>query len=390
MIYLNGNGSGDDFLAVGCLDELISFDDILGFDLASEFIESHHGKYIFGWFGYDLKNGIEKLVSSHQNGVNLPSVYLLVPAHLAKISKGELTVVYGSQELLEENLNQLLLTKEYATSDLNVKPTLTKEEYLRKVGFVKNHIRRGDIYEANFCYEFQGKGSLVPELVYNNLNQRTTAPFSAFIRLGDQYVMSASPERFIRKEDSKLISQPIKGTIRRGNTEEEDSKLIEQLRTNQKDRSENIMIVDLVRNDLSRIAEPSSVKVEELCGIYTFRNIHQMISTVIAEVKNKSVIDILKALFPMGSMTGAPKIRAMEIIEDLEVSRRGLYSGCIGYIDPNQDFDFNVVIRSIFYDDSTKDISFSVGGAITDLSDSTDEYEETLLKAEAMIKTLNS
>jgi para-aminobenzoate synthetase component 1 len=203
-------------------------------------------------------------------------------------------------------------------------------------------------------------------------------------------MLSASPERFVKKVGSKVISQPIKGTARRSSDKEEDERIKAELTRDPKERSENIMIVDLVRNDLSKTALKGSVRVEELCKAYTFQQVHQLISTVVSEVSEKiDVVDIIISLFPMGSMTGAPKISAMEIIEELEETKRGLYSGAVGYFSPNNDFDFSVVIRSILYHKKEKYVSFSVGGAITAQSEIEKEYNECMLKAEAMKKALN-
>jgi len=258
------------------------------------------------------------------------------------------------------------------------------------LALIKKDIQQGDIYEMNFCYElFNENVELDPFKTYQKLNELTNAPFSCFGNFDNKYILSASPERYIQKHGQQLISQPIKGTIGRGVDEKEDLKQIESLRENQKERSENIMIVDLVRNDLSRIAEKNSVKVDELCGIYTFATVHQMISSVSATIKpNISFIDILKATFPMGSMTGAPKIRAMELIEKYESTKRGVYSGCVGYIKPNGDFDFNVIIRTLLYNSKKKYLSCMVGGAITSKSNEKEEYQETLLKAEALLQAL--
>lgn len=197
--------------------------------------------------------------------------------------------------------------------------------------------------------------------------------------------MSASPERFLKRNGTHVVSQPIKGTARRAENMEEDEGLKEALRTDEKERSENIMIVDLVRNDLSHYASKGSVIVEELCKIYTFEQVHQMISTITASVALEiDSVDLIKSVFPMGSMTGAPKIAAMQLIEKLESTKRGLYSGAIGYFAPNGDFDFNVVIRSILYNAEKQFVSFSVGSAITARSVPEKEYEECLLKAKAM------
>ena len=215
--------------------------------------------------------------------------------------------------------------------------------------------------------------------------QISAAPFSTFLRLDQKYLLSASPERFLKRTKNTVISQPIKGTTKRGKNSIEDTILKQNLENDLKERTENIMIVDLVRNDLSRSAIKGSVKVTELCKAHSFKQVHQLISTVISEVsKDTDSITILKSLFPMGSMTGAPKIAAMKIIEELEETKRGLYSGAVGYISPTKDFDFNVVIRSILYNATNKYISYSVGGAITSKSNPENEYEECLIKAKAM------
>ncbi len=224
-----------------------------------------------------------------------------------------------------------------------------------------------------------------------NLLDISPTPFSCFLRQFDKYLFCASPERFIKKKENKLISQPIKGTFPRGKSEMEDRKLVEELRHDHKERSENIMIVDLVRNDLSRTAEKSSVLVEELCHVYTFANVHQLISTVVCKLDKKyTFADSIKNAFPMGSMTGAPKIRAMEIIDESESCKRELFSGAVGYIDPHANYDFNVVIRSIQYNDSKPYLNCIVGGAITSKSKLKDEYKECLLKAQTMMQVLKS
>ena len=254
------------------------------------------------------------------------------------------------------------------------------------------HIHRGDIYEANFCQEFYADDTILNPLeTYNHLNSISKPPFATFLKLYDKYVLSASPERYIKKKGDKLISQPIKGTAKRSLDLEEDKLLKKALKNDDKERSENIMIVDLVRNDLSKTARKGSVKVKELCQVYTFEQVHQMISTVVSKIKkNVHPIDVLKTTFPLGSMTGVPKISAMRIIEDLEETKRGFYSGSVGYITPKGDFDFNVIIRSILYNATQKYVSYSVGGAITAKSNPLKEYEECLIKAKAMREALEN
>jgi para-aminobenzoate synthetase component 1 len=277
-----------------------------------------------------------------------------------------------------------------SSPNLEIKQRIDEENYISRVTKMLSHIQRGDIYEANFCMEFYANEAIIePIEIFQKLNTISNTPFGLFFKNKNQYLLCASPERYLRKQGTKVITQPIKGTSRRFSDPNLDLESKNALAQNPKERSENIMIVDLVRNDLSRTASKGSVEVEELCGIYSFEQVHQMISTVVSEVESAlSPVDILRTTFPMGSMTGAPKIAAMKIIESLEETKRGIYSGAFGYFSPNNDFDFNVVIRSIAYNATNKYISFSVGSAITSQSNPEQEYEECLLKAKAMFEVL--
>ena len=260
----------------------------------------------------------------------------------------------------------------------------SKNEYLQTVKKLQQHILRGDCYEVNFCQEFYSIGIPInPLMVYQKLSKLSPSPFSAFYRNNDKYCICASPERYIAKRGTTLISQPIKGTAKRY---PEDARLDElskgELLNSEKEKSENVMVVDLVRNDLSKVCKEGSVKVKELFGIYSFPQVHQMISTIEGEISEGLIwVDVLEATFPMGSMTGAPKQRVMELIEDFEQTKRGLFSGAIGYVDPHGNADFNVVIRSILFNADTNYISMQAGSAITFYSDAKKEYEECLLKA---------
>jgi para-aminobenzoate synthetase component 1 len=252
------------------------------------------------------------------------------------------------------------------------------------------HIHRGNIYEANFCQEFYAENLSIDALkIYTKLNQISKPPFATYVKLFDKYIMCASPERYLKKIGAKLISQPIKGTAPRSKDSEIDEKLKINLQKDEKERSENVMIVDLVRNDLSKSAEKGSVVVEELCEVYSFEQVHQMISTITSKVSSEiHPVRLLKETFPMGSMTGAPKYAAMQIIEELESFKRGVYSGAVGYFTPDSDFDFNVVIRSILYNESKRYVSYAVGSAITAKSVAEKEYQECVLKAKAMRQVL--
>ena len=352
--------------------------------------------WVLGYLSYDLKNDIEALHSNNQDSLHFPELYFIQPKKLFLIKGNRLNISYledYADQILddfEEIRNTVISQNNQPTDDVKIKLRIHKDAYFEKVQSMLDHIKRGDIYEANFCQEFYAEDTVIrPYDTFKRLNTISRAPFSSFIKLEHQYVISASPERFLKKNGPKVISQPIKGTAGRAANSEVDLRLKKSLESDPKERSENIMIVDLVRNDLSKIAVKGSVNVEELCKVYTFEQVHQMISTVSAKViDNTHPVDIIRAMFPMGSMTGAPKISAMKIIEELEESKRGVYSGAIGYITPNGDFDFNVVIRSILYNQAKKYLSYSVGGAITAKSDPIKEYEECLIKAKAMRSVL--
>jgi para-aminobenzoate synthetase component I len=266
-----------------------------------------------------------------------------------------------------------------------------RAKYLQTVRALKEHIARGDIYEINYCVEFHSEEVTIdPFRTFFKLDSISRAPHACLVRLDKTWILCSSPERFLKKKGNKLITQPIKGTAARGKTIQEDERFKNDLSNSLKEQTENVMIVDVARNDLSRLAKKRSVQVEELFGIYTFEQVHQMISTVSCELKNGiSFEEIIAATFPMASMTGAPKIRAMQLIREYEDFDRGFYSGSIGIVEPNGDFDLNVVIRSIVYDEEKKTVSFAVGSAITALSNPEQEWEECMLKAKAMIEVLS-
>jgi para-aminobenzoate synthetase component 1 len=284
------------------------------------------------------------------------------------------------------------LTIQQSKNDIKIKLRIHKDAYFEKVNAMLEHIHRGNIYEANICQECYVEDAQIDPLeTFRKLNAISKTPFATYFKRNGNYLLSASPERYLKKEGNIIISQPIKGTAKRSEDVKEDELLKENLQHDEKERSENIMIVDLVRNDLSHTAIKGSVKIEELCQVHTFTQVHQMISTVISKIdKHTHPVDVISSTFPMGSMTGAPKISAMKIIETLEETKRGLYSGAFGYFTPNGDFDFNVVIRSIIYNEERKYVSYSVGSAITVKSDPLKEYEECLVKAKAMREVLEN
>lgn len=368
-----------------------------------EVFQQKHKDWLFGYLSYDLKNEIESnLHSLNFDGIQHPLLHFFVPKYLVKIENNNAEIgVYGNNDIeIKQNLEQFYTLLETAASSYGLPLTdyklpqiqqrFSKQDYLATVEKIKAHIIRGDIYEMNLCQEFYAENTTIhPLAVFNKLNTLSKAPFTSYFKNQENYLLCASPERFLKRLKNKLISQPIKGTRKRGETKAEDNKIKQDLFFNEKERSENVMIVDLVRNDFSKIAIENSVDVEELFGIYSFEQVHQLISTVTCKIdSHTSFIDIIKAVFPMGSMTGAPKLSAMKIIEALEKTKRGLFSGCVGYITPNGNFDFNVVIRSILYQASKKYISIQTGSAITIDCDAEQEYEECLLKGKAMFDAL--
>ena len=351
--------------------------------------------WLFGYLTYDLKNDVEQLTSQNFDGLAFPDLYFFQPKKIFLFKQEEVEIQYLNMvaDEWEEDWQGIIDTqiiKKEPLSEVKIKLRTSKDNYFNKVHKMLAHIKRGDIYEANFCQEFYAPDTAInPLQCFLDLNKISSPPFATFLKIDAHYALSASPERYLKKENTTIISQPIKGTAKRSLDAEEDAQLKSQLENDPKERSENIMITDLVRNDLSRFAEKRSVAVKELCEIYTFEQVHQMISTITCQVSKKlSPVQIIKHTFPMGSMTGAPKVSAMHIIETLEDAKRGLYSGAIGYFTPEGDFDFNVIIRSILYNAISQYVSYSVGGAITVKSIPENEYEECLLKAKAMRQVL--
>jgi para-aminobenzoate synthetase component 1 len=396
VIWLDSNnyeqkyGSYDAILAVEAFTSIqTDYED--GFEKLKEY-QTLVGDWIFGYLTYDLKNDVEPIDSNNSDRLEFPDLSFFQPKKLFLFKDDQIEIQYLNfvNDELETDLKAIESVNESIElgidNNIKIKLQIHKDEYFEKVNTLLKHIHNGDLYEANFCQEFYAENTQISPLeTYKKLNKISKPPFASFLKMYDKYALSASPERYIKKEGQRIISQPIKGTAKRSKNKEEDSRLKKLLEQDEKERSENIMIVDLVRNDLSKTATRNSVHVEELCKIYTFDQVHQMISTVTSQVAPKThPVEIIKSTFPMGSMTGAPKFSAMKIIEKLEATKRGLYSGSIGYFTPENDFDFNVVIRTILYNESKSYVSYSVGGAITAKSDPLKEYEECLVKAKAM------
>ncbi len=400
VVWLDSNDHVDDnssYRAILAVDAFtaIKTDSKFAFDKLEEY-QTLAKDWLFGYLSYDLKNDVERLTSVNFDGLGFPDLYFFQPKKVFLFTEDTVTFQYLNMvdDEVESDWEEIINLPEVDENDISeaikIRLRTSKDTYAKQVGRMLNHINRGDIYEANFCQEFFAENVTIdPVKSFIHLNEISTPPFATFLKLNTHYALSSSPERYLKKTGTAIVSQPIKGTAKRLEDPEADAAMIEQLHNDTKERSENIMITDLVRNDLSRIAEKGTVTVNELCKVYSFKQVHQMISTISCKVANDvSPVTILKNTYPMGSMTGAPKVAAMKIIEKLEDTKRGLYSGAVGYFTPEGDFDFNVIIRSILYNATEKYVSFSVGGAITANSIIENEYEECLLKAKAMREVL--
>lgn len=330
------------------------------------------GRHYLAFISYDHKNQLEAFVPKHVNPLQFPS-QLLVEAE-AVVSLSDLT--FPDTAII----NQVA----------NLRAVVSRDQYLEQVRHLKRHISLGDIYEINYCIPFEAhNASIDPLALYQALNRISKASYSSFLKFNDLYIISSSPELFLSKRENQLRTKPIKGTARRGQSVEEDATIRDALFCDRKERNENVMIVDVARNDLSRLAQRGSVKVDKLFDIESYSQVHQMVSTISCTIRpGTSFNETLAATFPMASMTGAPKYRAMQLIDQYETYNRGPYSGSLGYLKPNGDFDLNVLIRSVFYDAASGYLSFTVGSAITDLCNPEEEYAECLLKAKAMIEVL--
>lgn len=346
--------------------------------------------YYFGFLTYDLKNELEQLSSAHPDGLGLPPLYFHRPWLLLRCVGGKIEVLRDERGWSTQ-LDALLQKPLPPAGDLpqiTFKRHLSDTDYLSKVAYIREAIAAGTVYELNFCMEWSAQVAALEVLsAYRQLNDKTKAPFSVFLKQGEHYLLSGSPERFLRKAGDGLMSQPIKGTQARSTDPVEDVRLKVQLAGDAKERAENVMIVDLVRNDLARSCQAGTVEVPSLMQVYSFATVHQMISTIKGRLQPRTTaVQALAHAFPMGSMTGAPKIKSMELIEQLENSKRGLYAGAVGYFSPRGDFDFNVVIRSLQYNARTGYLSLMTGSAITYDSVPERELAECKLKAEALLQ----
>ncbi len=350
--------------------------------------------WLFGHLGFDLKAETAKVPTSKKDQLGFTDIFLFRPETVLFVDRSAVTISSLNRqpsEILTEIQGQNQCFPSDSPKRCRIRSGIQKEKYIRIVEKLQDHIRRGDCYEINFCQEFFSENAQIDPLsTYGELLTISPTPFAGYYKIDDKYLLCASPERFLKKDGKEIISQPVKGTSKRNQKNPmEDERLKNELYASPKERSENVMITDLVRNDLSRICREGSVLAEKLYEIQSFEGIHQMVSSVRGVLTEEVKFpEILRATFPMGSMTGAPKNKVLNLIEKYESSKRGLYSGSLGYITPENNFDWNVVIRSIQYNSSTKYLSFHVGSAITFLSNADQEYKECLLKGAAITKTL--
>ncbi|WP_396169116.1 anthranilate synthase component I family protein [Flavobacterium sp.] len=400
VVFLDSNDYPERFSSYDCLLAIDAFTSIkTDYHNAFEDLKQYQQvtkDWLFGYLSYDLKNDIEFLKSDNFDGLDFQDLFFFQPKKLFLLKGNQLEIQYLNMCDDEVNDDFKEISAQYSVSsvqysEVEIRQRVSKKSYLNKVSDLLEHIHRGDLYEANFCMEFFAENAVINPLEkYLKLNEISKSPQAVFFKNNTQFLLCASPERYIKKDGDLIVSQPIKGTARRFKDPIEDENSKNQLALDPKERAENIMVTDLVRNDLSRTAQKGSVKVEELCGIYSFEQVHQMISTITSKLDSQyTAVDVIKSTFPMGSMTGTPKLSVLKIVEELEETKRGLYSGAVGYFTPSGDFDFNVVIRSILYNQEKKYASFSVGSAITSQSVAEKEYEECLLKAKAMREVLS-
>ncbi|QEK11031.1 aminodeoxychorismate synthase component I [Crassaminicella thermophila] len=357
-----------------------------------------------GYLGYDLCHHIEKLPRHAVDDVNIPDCYIglydgiiIIDHQKEEVFASALGIKSPEEETIQKIINTIKAGEEKGVNikipknnkPINLKSNFKKEDYIKAINKIKSYIKAGDIYQANMTQRFECDLQITPFELYAKLREINPAPFASYIDFGEGQIVSSSPERFIQIKNRIIETRPIKGTRPRGKTPTEDIKNREELLSSEKDKAELLMIVDLERNDLGKVSKTGTVEVTELFHLEEYATVYHLVSTIIGKMKDDcDVIDCIKATFPGGSITGAPKIRSMEIIDELEPTQRNIYTGSIGYIGFNGDTDLNIVIRTILC--KNQKAYFQVGGGIVWDSDAELEYEETLHKAKALIKALES
>jgi para-aminobenzoate synthetase component I len=390
--YLNSNGYNQHYQQI----EAIIAVDAVATCIANQhttlekFFSEHKGHYIFGNLNYEYYKVLQQqsIEAVDENG--FPIAYFFVPSIIIEVEQQQLKISSLHKDpniIFEEIINAArAIPSKKPDSPASIQQGVSRQQYIDTVQQIITEIKKGNCYELNYCIPFTANTCIEPLAMFEELNNISPNPFAAFYKVNEHYLLCASPERYTQKQGTQIISQPIKGTFKRNTCNNVADEILKQdFYTNPKERSENVMVVDLVRNDLSRICKQATVQVTELFGVYTFPQVHQMISTIQGEVdENINFATVIEHTFPMGSMTGAPKQKVIQLIEQFEPTERGIYSGTIGYITPNNNFDFNVVIRSMVYNSKTGNLQYHVGSGITANSIAENEYEECLLKASAM------
>lgn len=395
--FLDNNQYNSDFhtheclVAAGVADSIQCQADKGALQQLQQFIDRYSRQWLFGHIGYDLKNDTEQLTSSLPDKIGFAGLEFFVPHIVVRLQASEIIIesIVGPPQEVWQSILATAVPEQKKKGPVVLQPYISHKDYLKTVEQLQAHILRGDCYEINYCQPFLAHAAIDPAAVFQQFCRIAPMPFSCFYRQQQQYLLCTSPERFLQKKGDRIFSQPMKGTAPRDTDILKDAKGAQALQMSQKERSENVMVVDLVRNDLSRICKEGTVQAAVLFGIQTYPQVHQMVSTISGILQDGiSFTDIIRATFPMGSMTGAPKKRVMELIEEYEPCKRGLFSGSVGYISPDGDFDFNVVIRSLLYNAATSHLQYFAGSAITFYSDPQQEYEECLLKTKAVRQVL--
>jgi para-aminobenzoate synthetase component 1 len=344
--------------------------------------------WLMGAFPYELKNLLEPSLSTlAPESIAFPETAIFVPEIVIAVERDSAEVRFlgdGAEELIR-NLPPPDFQEKIGKSP-QFQSNFSRAEYIETIHRLREHIREGDFYEFNLSQSYFADFRLAdPAGLFRKLISLSPVPFAAFLQFGSKALICASPERFLQLHNGQLLSQPIKGTAARGKTASIDRRNMKRLRLSVKEQAENVMIVDLTRNDLHRACRPHTVEVPHLFDIQTFPQLHQMVSTVTGrKAAHLNWLQAFSRIFPPGSMTGAPKVKVMEMIDRYEPNARGIYAGSAGYVSPGGDFDLNVIIRSLVYDDVAEKLSYHVGGAITYDSDPEKEFEETLVKAKGI------
>ncbi|MCX7694655.1 MAG: aminodeoxychorismate synthase component I [Caloramator sp.] len=343
---------------------------------------------LVGYLSYDFGEEIMGIKSKDNSPIQIPSIYFeYFEDFIVVDNRNNLTYVVTDDNGIINKIKDINYVEPKEDIDVNLKSNFEFEEYCRAVERVREYIRCGDVYQVNISQQFYGRGKLNPIYIYSKFRRANYGPYNALIRVEDKYILSTSPEQFLRKRGDLITTRPIKGTVKKVEDKKENERLKRELYQSEKCRSELLMIIDLERNDLSRICIPGTVRVESLFDVEEYSTVNHLVSTIKGNLlENVGFKEIIEAMFPGGSITGAPKLRSMEVINEIEKVNRGIYTGSIGYISNNGNMDFNIAIRTAVMDKES--IIYNVGGGIVWDSNPEDEYEETLHKGRAIYNSL--